>query len=55
MIIRHVVYTKYGEQWEPLDNGEFETYAEAADAIEQLKALGDEWADAEYMIREERS
>ena len=36
--------------WEPLDESFSATEAEAQDAIEQVKALGPEWATARYRI-----
>ena len=42
-------------QWSPDGIGgpnEFETEAEAVEVIEALRELGEDWAEAEYRVRE---
>jgi len=41
----------HGSNWEPLpDQDNHQTFAEAEQAIEQLRTLGGDWAEGEYRI-----
>ena len=52
---RYEIITRFDGEWTNDGIGtpnEFATRAEAEAAIEELRALGDDWAEAEYDVRE---